>query len=103
MRGALGNINQLSINFGFVIAYLVGFWYDLPVTSLVPILISLLNVFLMVCFMPETPRWLLANNRRHDAILALHWLRGTNYAVEEECFEIESSVNFGKFKDINCP
>jgi len=49
----------------------------------------------MACFMPETPRWLLANNRRHDAILALYWLRGADYPVEEECFEIETSVDFG--------
>ena len=75
---------------------MVGFWYDLPVTSLVPIFISLLNVFLMVCFLPETPRWLLANNRGHEARLALYWLRGTDYPVEEEMFEIESTVHFGE-------
>lgn len=104
-RGALGNVNQLSINLGFVIAYTIGFKLDLPYTSFVPIVITLLNVFLIVCFLPETPRWLLVNNRRHDAILALYWLRGADYQVEEECFEIECAVNFGnqdswEFKDL---
>ena len=61
----------------------------------VPMGISILNLILMVFFLPETPRYLLANNRRHDAILALYWLRGADYQVEEECFEIESHVNFG--------
>ncbi|XP_066913518.1 solute carrier family 2, facilitated glucose transporter member 8-like [Clytia hemisphaerica] len=95
MRGALGNINQLSINFGFVVAYLTGYKQNLPTTAYVPIGISILNLILMVFFLPETPRYLLANNRRHDAILALYWLRGQDYPVEEECFEIEGHVNFG--------
>jgi len=95
MRGALGNINQLSINFGFVVAYLTGYKENLPTTAYVPIGISILNLILMVFFLPETPRYLLANNRRHDAILALYWLRGPDYPVEEECFEIEGHVNFG--------
>jgi len=52
-----------------------------------------LKVVLMV-LMPESPRWLLANNQRHKALLALSWLRGPDYDVEEECFEIET--NLGK-------
>lgn len=67
----------------------------MPTSTLVPIGISLLNVFIMV-FLPETPRYLLAKDKRHEAILALHWLRGPEYQVEEECFDIEASVNFGK-------
>ena len=55
-----------------------------------------MNVLLMVLFLPETPRYLLSNKRRHEAILALHWLRGPDYQVEEECFEIEATVNFGE-------
>jgi len=97
LRGALGNINQVSINLGFVIAYFVGY-YMFSYSTLVPIIITFLNVVLMGFFLPETPRWLLANNRRHDAILALYWLRGTTCrnSVEEECFEIETTVNFGE-------
>lgn len=51
-------------------------------------------------FMPETPRWLLANNYRHEAIKALSWLRGNQYQIEEECFEIECALGFGKEKKI---
>ena len=43
-----------------------------------------LLVLLMV-FMPETPRWLLADNLRQKAIT---WLRGSDYDAEEECSEI---------------
>ena len=87
MRGRIGNINQLSINLGFLIAYSFGYQYDLPKTSLLPVGITLLNIILMVCFLPETPRWLVANDRRHDAILALHWLRGA-----KECKTKKNSV-----------
>ena len=53
-------------------------------------IVALMTVLMI--FMPETPRWLLANNRRHDAIRELEWLRGPKYDVEEECFEIESNL-----------
>ena len=62
-------------------------------------------VFCMV-FMPETPRWLLANNRRHDAIKQLEWLRGPLYDVEEECFAIESNLDqqeSATFRDFMTP
>ena len=42
--------------------------------------------------MPETPRWLLANGKKDKATDELKWLRGPNYDVEEECYEIESSL-----------
>lgn len=94
-RGALGNVNQVSINVGFFLSYILGYSFGMPTSTFVPIGISLINVCSMV-FLPETPRYLLANNKRHEAILALHWLRGPEYQVEEECFNIEATVNFGK-------
>ena len=59
-----------------------------------PVILCALMVCLMA-FMPESPRWLLANNKRHKALLALAWLRGPDYDAEEECFLIES--NLGKY------
>ena len=42
--------------------------------------------------MPETPRWLLATGKKGKAVEQLTWLRGPNYDVEEECYEIESNL-----------
>lgn len=54
------------------------------------VMVALMTITMV--FMPETPRWLLAHNKRHAAIRELEWLRGPLYDVEEECFGIESNL-----------
>ena len=93
LRGGLGSINQLAVTLGVVLSYIVGSQLSWQMTSLFACGPVTLLILLMV-FMPETPRWLLANNLRHKALRELTWLRGPQYDVEEECFEIES--NLGK-------
>lgn len=78
---------------GVLIAFLVGTKISWEYTALFAVGPVTLLLILML-FMPETPRWLLANNQRYVAIRELTWLRGKAYDVEEECFEIES--NLGK-------
>ncbi|XP_057309932.1 solute carrier family 2, facilitated glucose transporter member 8-like [Hydractinia symbiolongicarpus] len=105
LRGGLGSVNQLAVTIGIFLAYLVGFSLSWQWTAMVPVFL----IVLMVCamfFMPETPRWLLANNQRHTAIKELEWLRGPDYDVEEECFEIESNLDQQErvsFKDFRTP
>ncbi len=43
--------------------------------------------------MPETPRWLLSNGRRTEAIAALQWLRGSTDAMQDELVEMEANLN----------
>ena len=91
-RGGLGSINQLAVTLGVVVAYLTGTefskWKDTALFAVGPIVLLLL----LMLFMPETPRWLLANNQRNKALKELLWLRGPKYDIEEECFEIESNL-----------
>ena len=90
-RGGLGSINQLAVTLGVVIAYVTGAtltWKNTALFAVGPIALLLV----LMLFMPETPRWLLANNQRFTALKELTWLRGNNYDVEEECFEIESNL-----------
>lgn len=91
LRGGLSSINQLFINVGVLIAYLVGLRLSWRWTAILPVMFCAVLVLLMA-FMPESPRWLLANNQRHKALLVLALLRGENYDFEEECFEIETSL-----------
>ena len=90
-RGGLGSVNQLAVTLGVVIAYLTGGslpWKNAALFAVGPVALLLL----LMLFMPETPRWLLATNQRNKALKELRWLRGPNYDIEEECFEIESNL-----------
>jgi len=91
-RGGLGSVNQLAVTLGVVIVYLTGgslTWKNTALFAVGPVALLLL----LMLFMPETPRWLLATNQRNRALKELRWLRGPNYDVEGECFEIESNLD----------
>lgn len=46
-----------------------------------------------MCFMPETPRYLLSKGKRREAENALHYLRGPDAPVEWECARIEDAFD----------
>ena len=92
VRGAMGSIFQLAMTIGqlsvYVVVYAEATW---RITALFACGLTALLVVLMV-LMPETPPWFLANNMRHKALKELKWLRGSQYHIEEECFEIEADL-----------
>lgn len=108
LRGALVSLNQLAITIGILCSYLInyvftnidGSWRWMFGIGLVPaILLSLGMVFL-----PESPRWLVKQNRMDDAINTLKDLR--NHAdVSQEISEIKNSLNIKKtsFREIFSP
>ena len=90
-RGGLGSINQLAVTVGLFLAYLVGIFLSWQWTAMFGVILVSFMTILML-FMPETPRWLLATGKKGKATDELKWLRGPNYDVEEECYEIESNL-----------
>lgn len=64
-------------------------WRWLAICSSVP------PTLLMVCmcFMPETPRFLLSQGKRREAEEALRFLRGPDAPVEWECARIEEACD----------
>lgn len=52
---------------------------------------TLLMVFM--CFMPETPRFLLSKGKRREAEEALRFLRGPDAPIEYECARIEDACD----------
>ena len=50
-------------------------------------------VFLLLCWLlPESPVWLMRNNREREARRTLAWLRGHSYDIEPEIAEIEEVI-----------
>ncbi|KAG7332665.1 hypothetical protein KOW79_004499 [Hemibagrus wyckioides] len=92
VRGALGSCPQIMAVFGSLALYLLGLvlpWRWLAVAGEVPVLIMLF----LLCFMPNSPRYLISNNKRDEASRALKWLRGSESNYTAELNQIERSVN----------
>ncbi|XP_048414718.1 solute carrier family 2, facilitated glucose transporter member 8 isoform X2 [Stegostoma tigrinum] len=92
IRGLLGSSVQLMVVTGIMGAYVSGMvltWYWLAVLCSLP---PTLMVVLM-CFMPETPRYLLRKNKRAEALRVLAWLRGPEVDSEWECRQIEANCD----------
>ncbi|XP_062307684.1 solute carrier family 2, facilitated glucose transporter member 8 [Osmerus eperlanus] len=92
VRGTMGSCVQLMVVTGIMGAYLAGLWLNwrwLAICGSIPP--ALMVVFM--CFMPETPRFLLSQGKRHEAEKALRFLRGPDAPVEWECARIEESAD----------
>lgn len=96
LRGGLVSLNQLAITIGILCSFLInyaftnidGSWRWMFGMGLIPaILLSIGMVFL-----PESPRWLVKQNKTDQAIDILRKLRNTN-EVNEEINDIKNSFN----------
>ncbi|KAM6337469.1 solute carrier family 2, facilitated glucose transporter member 8 isoform 1-T1 [Alca torda] len=103
VRGMLGSCVQLMVVTGILGAYVAGItlkWRWLAVLCSFPPCIMLL----FMSFMPETPRFLLNQGKRSEAVAALCFLRGPHADHAWECRQIEASVqeeglNLSEFKN----
>ncbi|XP_043844905.1 solute carrier family 2, facilitated glucose transporter member 8 isoform X3 [Dromiciops gliroides] len=88
VRGLLGSCVQLMVVIGILAAYVAGLaldWCWLAVLGCVPPFFMLL----LMCFMPETPRFLLIKHKELEAVAAMKFLWGVEQ--EQEVEENESS------------
>ncbi|XP_066836584.1 solute carrier family 2, facilitated glucose transporter member 8 isoform X3 [Anser cygnoides] len=103
VRGMLGSCVQLMVVTGILGAYIAGItlkWHWLAVLCSFPPCIMLL----LMSFMPETPRFLLNQNKHAEAIASLQFLRGPYVDHEWECRQIKANVeeeglNLSEFKN----
>ncbi|NXQ42046.1 GTR6 protein, partial [Catharus fuscescens] len=95
VRGMLGACPQIMAVLGSLVLYALGKylwlvldWRWLAVAGEVPVL----AMILLLCFMPNSPRFLLSQGKEEEALGSLCWLRGedTDYAREYE--QIKDSV-----------
>ncbi|XP_076784652.1 solute carrier family 2, facilitated glucose transporter member 8 isoform X2 [Arvicanthis niloticus] len=82
VRGLLGSCVQLMVVTGILSAYVAGWvleWRWLAVLGCVPPTLMLL----LMCYMPETPRFLLTQHQYQEAMAALRFLWGSEEGWEE--------------------
>ncbi|XP_037536112.1 solute carrier family 2, facilitated glucose transporter member 8 [Nematolebias whitei] len=93
VRGMLGSCVQLMVVTGIMGVYLAGLFMDwrwLAICCSIPPTLLMVSM----CFMPETPRYLLSKGKRREAENVLQYLRGPDAPVEWECARIEEGSSF---------
>uniref|UniRef100_A0A0K8TQS7 Putative sugar transporter n=1 Tax=Tabanus bromius TaxID=304241 RepID=A0A0K8TQS7_TABBR len=110
VRGILISCAGFAATIGFFIVYLLGSITDWRTAALGCLSLPIITA-IAICFIPETPMWLLSKHRKEEALKSLQWLRGwvSPKAVEEEFNEIiRYSENSNKCTecqkaDVQCP
>lgn len=107
-RGALVTLNQLMITLGILLSYCInyifanthGSWRWMFAIGIIPAI--LLGIGMI--FLPESPRWLVMNNRIDQARKTLQYLRAKK-SVDHEIEEIKDSLQLknAKVRDLFAP
>lgn len=98
LRGRLSGINQTMIVSGMLLSYIVDFLLkDLPETWAWRLMLSLaavpaLILFLGVLRLPESPRFLVKNNKLDEARKVLGYLRSKKEEIESEIKDIQETA-----------
>jgi len=95
IRGSLVAMNQLAITIGILLSYVVD--YAFSSTGNWPMMVALgavpaVMLAIGILFLPESPRWLILNNRETQAAEVLKRIRGTEQ-VSEELTEIKAALS----------
>ncbi len=95
IRGSMISMYQLMITIGILVAYLsntafsfTGSWRWMLGVIAIPAVV----LFIGVCYLPRSPRWLSARNRHEEAQAVLEMLRGTSDQAIKELNEIRESL-----------
>lgn len=91
IRGILTSCAGVAVMLGFSLVYLLGSITTWRFTALICCSVPVTTA-VAICFVPETPFWLMAKKRKEDALKSLMWLRGwvsDPKHVEKEFKEIE--------------
>jgi sugar porter (SP) family MFS transporter len=93
-RGALVAMNQLMITVGILLSYLIdyaftgaGDWHAMIAVGAIPAVVLGIGI----CFLPESPRWLILNEKEAEASNVLKKIRETN-DVGGELHDIKTSL-----------
>lgn len=91
IRGILTSCAGVAVMMGFSTVFFLGGITTWRITALICCLVPVTTI-VAICFVPETPFWLMSKNRKQDAKKSLMWLRGwvkDPKTIENEYKEIE--------------
>ncbi|GAB6027631.1 Facilitated trehalose transporter Tret1 [Chamberlinius hualienensis] len=96
LRGSLCSLGETFFSVGMVYVYAFGYFLSWQWLAVACIGVVLLNI-IGVCFLKETPRWLLIQSqtdkeKETEAAEVLQWFRGPKTNIENEFKEIQISV-----------
>ena len=100
-RGALVSLNQLAIAIGILVSYVVdyvfaqmgtGQWRLMLGFGVIPAILLLFGM----CFLPRSPRWLVAKGHHSKALAILRRIRGGNRNVDHEVSAIRATISQDK-------
>ncbi|XP_059850207.1 solute carrier family 2, facilitated glucose transporter member 6 isoform X1 [Hypanus sabinus] len=100
LRGRLGSTPQFMLVCGSLLLYALDLalsWRWLAVVgTIIPVVLVII-----LCFMPESPRYLVSKDRDSEAVQALMWLRGSDFNYLLEYREIQEALD-GNVKKVSC-
>ncbi|KAK4880580.1 hypothetical protein RN001_008726 [Aquatica leii] len=83
LRGALAASSSLAVILGILIEFVLGTFLEWRTVALISCIFPVTS-FCLLCFMPESPHWLIMNNKIDKARKSLAWLRGWTSLEEIE-------------------
>jgi MFS family permease len=92
IRGILGTFFQLLINVGILFVYCIGPFLSVEWTSAVCGMVAILFGVIFL-FMPESPVYLVTENRIDDAKKSYKWLRGSDYDPQDEINTLKEELD----------
>ena len=85
-RGLFGASGALSVSVGITLVYCLGAVLHWRFVCLVGGLFPIIT-FIAMMFLPETPPWLVINDKKDEAEKVLRWLRGETYSFGQMLHE----------------
>lgn len=83
LRGMLGALASVGISFGILSQYILGTYVSWQVLSAISAIIPI-AAFSLMCMMPETPNYLIAQSKSEKAVKSLSKLRGSKCNIQRE-------------------
>lgn len=94
IRGPLLAFSNFAIMIGSLVMYLLGTYFTWRTCALISLFAPIITI-LVLLLVPESPYWLMSQNRGDEAMASLQWLRGwvAQMSVKPEFDEISLYVD----------